>query len=103
MHGHHSFLWTANQILGSGAAGTSRVWGHSQKKKKKEISYTCNGNTAETRFFLDGNDIGNSMARRQDNGINNETIFKLLDLTDHVSLFFGRAVMMNNTNTTKQL
>lgn len=72
-------------------------------KQFKPLTCTCNGDPREPMFGFGLCNISNTVVRAKNQWIQNETLFKLLDLSYFVRLELHRAVVMDYTNTPVQL
>lgn len=61
---------------------------------------TCDGETTKVPLLLEGLSLTDSGVAVNDNGIKYETVLITLDLANHVGLSIGRAVVVDNTQTT---
>lgn len=78
---------------------TSQYQGGTWKKSRK---LTGDRETAKAPFLLQGLGFTNSGALADDNRIIDKAVFVSLDLPDHGGLRVGRAVVVNDTQTTLQ-
>jgi len=63
---------------------------------------TSDGEATETELLLEGNGLADGGLGGDDNGVEDETVLVALDLADHLGLLIGRAVVVNNTETTEE-
>ena len=63
---------------------------------------TSDRETTEAPGRLELLGLRNSSLGRNNDRVENETILVSLDFSDHLGLVFGRAVMMNNTETSEK-
>lgn len=61
---------------------------------------TSNWETSEAPFLLKSLGLANSGVTADDNRVEDEAVLVTLHLADHVGLSIGRAVVVNNTQTT---
>jgi hypothetical protein len=64
-------------------------WGH-----------TSNGEAAKSPLLLQSDGLANGCGRLNDNRVEDEAVLETLDLADHVGLFLGGAVVVDDTETT---
>lgn len=65
--------------------------------------HTCNRNATEPQAFLDLEYVGHVVVRREYHGVRDEAVLVSLDGSDHRCLRLCRLVVMNDTNTAKEL
>lgn len=71
-----------------------------EKKKQFVDALTSDGEAAEAPFLLEGLGLANGGGAVNDDGVEDEAVLVALDLADHVGLGLGRAVVMDDTDTT---
>lgn len=64
---------------------------------------TGDGNSTESESGLHIEDVLDGSGGTEDDGVGDETVLKLLDLLDHGSLLLGRVVVVDDTETPKEL
>jgi hypothetical protein len=72
------------------------------KLKKSRIKPTSDRETTEAPGRLKLLGLRNGGLGRDNDRVENETILVSLDLADHLGLVFGRAVVMDNTETSEK-
>lgn len=61
---------------------------------------TCDGETTESPLLLEGLGLADGGLTADDNGVEDKTVLIALDLADKVGLGLGRAVVVDDTETT---
>lgn len=69
---------------------------------EREWKLTGDGETTETPSLLEGTGFTDSGLAGDDDGVGNEAVLESLDLGNHLGLLVGRAVVVNDTQTTLQ-
>ena len=67
------------------------------------MTLTSDWNTRETKTLLDVKYVLNMMVRREDDRLGDEAVLVTLDCTHHRSLCRCGLVVVNDTNTAKEL
>jgi hypothetical protein len=81
----------------SGSRQSDVHWYNQQTRR------TGDGNSTESESGLHIEDVLDGSGGTEDDGVGDETVLKLLDLLDHGSLLLGRVVVVDDTETSKEL
>jgi len=74
---------------------------HHEKNCKGGRKRTCNWDTTESQFPFNASHICDGIIGTKHNWIGDKSVLKFLHLAHHISLLVRRAIMMNNTKSTK--
>lgn len=66
------------------------------------MKHTSNWERRETNGLLQSSDVTHGDIWGNNDGVVDETVLELLHLSHHLSLLIGRAVVVNNTDTTQE-
>lgn len=99
--------WSGDEVgghnLSNGFIGLSELnisTGDDTKKLSANLSGFSDRDTAESKSSFDVVDVADRSVGTKTNGVGDETVLVFLDFSDHGGLILGRAVVVDDTETT---